>query len=50
MDPRSDSALAALQRRLGHRFADRLPLKLARGLAAAVFFALACWVAWHGIG
>ena len=35
---------------LGHRFADRLPLKLARTLAAAVFFALAIWVAWRGIG
>ena len=35
---------------LGHRFADRLPLKLARSLAALVFFALALWVAWHGVG
>ena len=35
---------------LGHRFADKLPLKLARSLAAAVFFALAAWVAWRGIG
>jgi putative Ca2+/H+ antiporter (TMEM165/GDT1 family) len=35
---------------LGHRFADRLPLKLARTVAAVVFLALALWVAWHGIG
>ena len=35
---------------LGHRFADRLPLKLARSLAALVFFALALWVAWRGVG
>lgn len=35
---------------LGHRFADRLPLKLARGIAAAVFLTLALWVAWRGIG
>ena len=35
---------------LGHRFADKLPLKLARSLAAVVFFALALWVAWRGIG
>jgi putative Ca2+/H+ antiporter (TMEM165/GDT1 family) len=34
----------------GHRFADRLPLKLARNVAAAVFLALALWVAWFGIG
>ncbi len=35
---------------LGHRFADRLPLKLARSVAAVVFLALAIWVALHGIG
>jgi putative Ca2+/H+ antiporter (TMEM165/GDT1 family) len=35
---------------MGHRFADRLPLKLARNVAAVVFLALALWVAWHGIG
>jgi putative Ca2+/H+ antiporter (TMEM165/GDT1 family) len=35
---------------LGHRFADRLPLKLARGVAAVVFLALALWVAWRGVG
>lgn len=35
---------------LGHRFADRLPLKLARSVAAAVFLSLALWVAWRGIG
>ena len=35
---------------LGHRFADRLPLKLARTVAAVVFLALALWVALHGIG
>jgi putative Ca2+/H+ antiporter (TMEM165/GDT1 family) len=35
---------------LGHRFADRLPLKLARGMAAAVFLAIAAWVAWNGVG
>lgn len=35
---------------LGHRFADRLPLKLARNVAAAVFLGLAIWVAWRGIG
>ncbi|HYM87397.1 MAG TPA: TMEM165/GDT1 family protein [Pseudoxanthomonas sp.] len=35
---------------LGHRFADRLPLKLARSVAAAVFLALAAWVAVYGIG
>ena len=35
---------------LGHRFADRLPLKLARNVAAAVFLSLALWVAWRGIG
>ena len=35
---------------MGHKFADRLPLKLARSVAAAVFLALAIWVAWFGIG
>ncbi|KAF1711533.1 hypothetical protein CSC70_05185 [Pseudoxanthomonas kalamensis DSM 18571] len=35
---------------LGHRFADKLPLKLARWLAAAVFLALGLWVAFRGIG
>jgi len=35
---------------LGHRFADKLPLKLARTLAALVFVALAVWVAWNGVG
>ena len=35
---------------LGHRFADRLPLTAARWIAAAVFAALAVWVALRGIG
>ncbi|GAB2508460.1 TMEM165/GDT1 family protein [Pseudoxanthomonas sangjuensis] len=35
---------------LGHRFADRLPLKPARMVAAAVFVLLGLWVAWRGIG
>lgn len=35
---------------LGHRFADRLPLRAARWTAAAVFAALAVWVALRGIG
>lgn len=35
---------------LGHRFADRLPLRLARTLAALAFLLLALWVAWHGVG
>ena len=35
---------------LGNRFADRLPLKLARSVAALVFLALAAWVALRGIG
>ena len=35
---------------LGHRFADRLPLKLARTVAAIVFLALAGWVGWNGVG
>lgn len=34
---------------LGHRFADRLPLKAARWTAATVFAALALWVALRGI-
>lgn len=34
---------------LGSRFADRLPLKAARLVAAAVFAALALWVAARGI-
>ncbi len=35
---------------LGHRFADKLPLKLARTLAAVLFLGLAAWVAWKGLG
>jgi putative Ca2+/H+ antiporter (TMEM165/GDT1 family) len=35
---------------LGSRFADRLPLKAARHVAAAVFALLAAWVAWKGLG
>lgn len=35
---------------MGHRFADRLPLKLARTVAAVVFLALAVWVGWNGVG
>ena len=35
---------------LGQKFADRLPLKLARNVAATVFLALAVWVAVRGIG
>ncbi|MEH6416670.1 TMEM165/GDT1 family protein [Pseudomonas sp. CGJS7] len=35
---------------LGSRFADRLPLKTARYVAAAVFAALALWVGVRGIG
>lgn len=35
---------------LGSRFADRLPLKAARLVAAVVFLLLAAWVAWRGIG
>jgi Ca2+/H+ antiporter, TMEM165/GDT1 family len=35
---------------LGSRFADRLPLKTARMVAATVFALLAGWVAWRGIG
>lgn len=34
---------------LGSRFADRLPLKTARYVAAAVFLALAGWAAWRGL-
>lgn len=35
---------------LGSRFADRLPLKAARMVAATVFALLAIWVAWRGLG
>lgn len=35
---------------LGSRFADRLPLKAARIVAAVVFLLLGTWVAWRGIG
>ncbi len=35
---------------LGHRFADRLPLKLARTIAALMFLGLAAWVAVFGVG
>lgn len=35
---------------LGSRFADRLPLKHARWVAATVFLLLAGWVAWRGLG
>ncbi|MGH8084105.1 MAG: TMEM165/GDT1 family protein [Lysobacter sp.] len=35
---------------LGSRFADRLPLRAARLVAAAVFLGLAIWVAWQGLG
>lgn len=35
---------------LGSRFADRLPLKAARLVAAAVFGLLAGWVGWNGLG
>lgn len=34
---------------LGARFADRLPLHLARYVAAAVFATLGAWVAWRGL-
>lgn len=34
---------------LGSRFADRLPLRTARYVAAAVFLALAGWAAWQGL-
>jgi putative Ca2+/H+ antiporter (TMEM165/GDT1 family) len=33
----------------GARFAHRLPLRAARWTAAAVFAALAVWVAWKGL-
>lgn len=35
---------------LGHRYADRLPLKAARWSAAALFAVLAVWVAVRGLG
>lgn len=35
---------------LGSRFANRLPLRTARVVAAMVFLVLALWVAWRGIG
>ena len=35
---------------LGSRFADRLPLRAARYVAAAVFLGLAIWVALRGLG
>ena len=35
---------------LGSRFADRLPLKAARRVAAVVFLLLGGWVAWRGLG
>lgn len=35
---------------LGHRFADRLPLRAARWTAAALFAVLAVWVAVRGLG
>jgi putative Ca2+/H+ antiporter (TMEM165/GDT1 family) len=34
---------------LGSRFAERLPLRAARRVAAAVFLGLAAWVAWRGL-
>lgn len=34
---------------LGHRYADRLPLRTARFTAAGLFVALALWVAWRGL-
>jgi putative Ca2+/H+ antiporter (TMEM165/GDT1 family) len=34
---------------LGSRFAAKLPLKAARRAAAALFIALALWVAWRGV-
>lgn len=34
---------------LGNRFADRLPLRLARYVAAAIFLGLAIWVAIRGV-
>src|SRR5688500_14170197 len=35
---------------LGSRFAERLPLRAARIVAAVLFLALALWVGWRGIG
>jgi putative Ca2+/H+ antiporter (TMEM165/GDT1 family) len=35
---------------LGSRFAQRLPLRAARIVAAVLFLALALWVGWRGIG
>jgi len=35
---------------LGSRFAERLPLRAARLIAAALFLLLAIWVGWHGVG
>ncbi|GAB2614644.1 TMEM165/GDT1 family protein [Novilysobacter erysipheiresistens] len=35
---------------LGSRFAERLPLRAARLVAAAVFLGLAVWVGWRGLG
>lgn len=35
---------------LGHRYADRLPLRAARWAAAALFAVLAVWVALRGLG
>jgi len=35
---------------LGSRFADRLPLRAARYVAAAIFLGLAIWVAVRGVG
>jgi putative Ca2+/H+ antiporter (TMEM165/GDT1 family) len=35
---------------LGSRFAERLPLRAARIVAAILFLALALWVGWRGIG
>lgn len=35
---------------LGSRFANRLPLRAARLVAACVFLLLGAWVAWRGIG
>ena len=35
---------------LGSRFAERLPLRAARLIAAVLFLLLAIWVGWHGVG
>lgn len=35
---------------LGSRFAERLPLRAARIVAAVLFLALAVWVGWRGVG